>query len=70
MITKELKSKALQLKDVDKVHLVELILDSIDRPDPEIEKEWVKESEKRYAAYKKGKIKAIPYSKIIKKYSK
>ena len=30
-----------------------MLLKSIDKPDPEIEKTWALESEKRYANYKK-----------------
>ncbi|MGR3318012.1 MAG: addiction module protein [Candidatus Anammoxibacter sp.] len=69
MITKELKHKALTLKDLDKIQLVEILLDSIDRPDHEVEKEWIKESENRYKAYREGKIKGIPYSKIQRKHA-
>ena len=47
------------LQAIDKIHLVELILNSLDSPDPEIERVWVEESEKRYEAYKQGKSKAI-----------
>ena len=60
MTTKELELKALSLKPIEKIHLIEKMLASLDKPDPEIEKEWIAESEARYTAYKKGKIKAIP----------
>lgn len=70
MTTKELEGKALNLKPIEKIHLIEKMLESLDKPDPKIEKEWIAESEARYTAYKKGKIKAIPLEKIKKKYSK
>ena len=70
MTTKQLEEKALNLKPIEKIHLIEKMLESLDKPDPEIEKEWIAESEARYAAYKKGEIKAIPIEKIKKKYSK
>lgn len=70
MITKELQKKTLQLKPLDKVHLVEIILKSLDRPDPEIEKAWVAESEARYGAYKAGKIKAVSLDSVQKRLKK
>ena len=70
MITKELQKKALHLNPLDKIHLVEMILESLDKPDPEIEKAWVAESEARYARYKAGKIKAVTFDSVQKKLKK
>ncbi|MBT3261050.1 addiction module protein [bacterium] len=70
MVTKELKQKTLNLKPVDKIHLVEIILDSLNKPDKEIEKAWIKESEERYVAYKKGEIKAVGYDTVKKKFGR
>ena len=67
MVTKELKKKALNLKPVDKIHLVETLLESLDKPDPEIEKRWIAESEARYKAYRRGDIKAVSYDTVKKK---
>lgn len=68
MLTKELESNVLALKAIEKIHLVEILLNSLDRPNKEIEKKWVDESEKRYDAYKSGKLKGIPIEKIKAKY--
>lgn len=57
MINRELKKQALSLKASDKLKLVDLLVDSLDEPDPNIEKLWVKESKARYSSYKKGKQK-------------
>lgn len=54
MLTEEIKISALKLDAVDRVHLAEALLDSLDKTDEQIEKTWVKESEKRYKAYKEG----------------
>lgn len=70
MVTKELQKKALNLKPIDRIRFVETILESLDKPDPEIEKAWVAESEARYAAYKKGKLKAISYKTLKKRLRK
>ncbi len=66
MITEALQKKTLQLNPLEKIHLVEMILASLDKPDPEIEKAWVAESETRYARFKAGKIKAISFDRVQK----
>lgn len=67
MVTKELEKRALNLNPLDKIHLVEKILESLDQPNPEIEEIWVKEAEERYAAFRRGEIKAIPYETVKKR---
>ncbi len=66
MTTKELEKQSLKLKAIDKIHLVEKILTSLDKPDPEIEKLWTKEANARFAAYEKGALKTIPFETVIK----
>ena len=56
MIRKTLKAEVLELKATDKLRLVELLIDSLDQPDPHIEQLWIKESEARYSSYKKGNV--------------
>lgn len=70
MVTKELESDVLSLKAIDKIHLFEISLNSLDSPDKEIESKWVDESEKRFDAYKSGKLKGISIEKIKVKYEK
>lgn len=70
MIAKDLERKTLQLKPFDKIHLVEILLESMDEPNPEIEKAWVAESEARYTAYKAGKIKAVSLDGVQKRLKK
>ncbi|MBC2704250.1 addiction module protein [Desulfobacula sp.] len=64
MITEEIKKRALKLNAVDRVHLAETLLDSLDKTDEQIEKIWLLESEKRYKAYKEGSIKGIPLEQL------
>lgn len=66
MTIKEIEKKSLELNALDKIHLVEKLLSSLDKPDPEIEKAWTIEAEKRFAAYEKGDLKAIPLEKVLK----
>jgi putative addiction module component (TIGR02574 family) len=64
----ELAHKASILKPVEKLKLVEAILYSLDKIDPEIEKAWVAEAEARYEAYKRGELKVIDWEDIKKRY--
>ncbi len=70
MLTQEIKKEILGLNSLDKIHLAEMIFDSLDKPDSEIEKIWINESEKRYKAYKQNKIQGIFLSEIKEKYEK
>ncbi len=69
MLASDLTDKILSLDDLDKIRLIELLMDSLDRPSPEVEALWVKESEARYNAYKSGNIKGIPFEDIQKRYA-
>ena len=51
MIDQNIQHQILNLKASEKINLVELILSSLDKPDLEIEKKWIEESEKRYNAF-------------------
>ena len=65
---KELAEKATMLQPVERIRLVEAILYSLDKPDEEIEKSWIAESEDRYQAYKRGSIKTVDWEDIKKRY--
>ncbi|AOS84999.1 addiction module protein [Chlorobaculum limnaeum] len=67
MITKELKAQVLSLNPIDKIGLVEMLLESLDKTDPEIEAAWVAESERRYAAYKRGEIQGSTLDEVKKR---
>ena len=67
MITKELKKEILHLNPIDKIQLVELILESLNEPDPEIETAWVAESEARYSKFKEDKTEAISLDSVKKR---
>ena len=64
----QLAKKAIELQPTERIRLVEAILHSLDRPDLDIEKSWVSESEARYEAYKRGKLKAFDWDEIKKGY--
>ena len=59
MTTKTIEQNILKLSPIKRIHVVETILKSLNKPDPEIERAWIAESEKRYTAFKTEKVKAI-----------
>lgn len=65
----QLVKKAIGLRPIERIQLVEAILYSLDRPDAEVEKSWVAESEARYEAYKRGELMAIEWDEIRKRYA-
>ena len=70
MLTEKIKTSALKLNVIDRIHLAEVILDSLDKTDEEIEKMWVRESENRYQAYKEGRVKGISLRHLRKRIEK
>ncbi len=64
MLTEEIKTSALELNVIDRIHLAEIILDSLDKTDDQIEKVWVEESENRYQAYKEGRVIGISLEQL------
>jgi putative addiction module component (TIGR02574 family) len=68
-ITKDnILEKAKKLKPIEKLQLVEALLESLDKPDPEIEKLWIKEADERYEAYKRGELQSTDWEEIKKRY--
>ena len=60
----QLARKAFGLQPTERIRLVEAILYSLDKPDPDIEQSWIAESEARYEAYKRGELEAIDWDEI------
>ena len=62
------KEEVLALNPVEKLKLVDEILNSLDNPDEKLDKIWIEESEKRISAYDQGKTKSINSEKVFSKY--
>ena len=58
------------LKPVEKLRLVDEILNSLNRPDSELDKLWAQEAESRIDAYDAGKLSSVSAVEVFKKYSK
>lgn len=68
--TKKLADEALCLSSKERATLADTLLVSLDRPDPEIDVVWKVEAENRLKAYKAGRIKAVPLSRVLVSYRK
>ena len=66
--TKALSEQARQLTPEERLALVEDLLDSLHRTDPEIDRLWAEEARDRLAAYRRGEIEAIPFEEVLDKY--
>jgi putative addiction module component (TIGR02574 family) len=64
----KLHKEVESLPDVQKLQLVDALLIELDKPDPEIDKVWADEAHRRWKAYKSGKMKAIPYQEVMRKF--
>jgi putative addiction module component (TIGR02574 family) len=60
----------ITLPDLDRLQIVDYLLESLDIPNQEIERLWVAEAQDRYAAYTRGELKAIPMEDVFGKYKK
>jgi len=66
----QLAKKATGLQPIERIQLVEAILYSLDKPDPDIEQSWIAKSEARYEAYKREELDAIDWEEIKKRYER
>jgi putative addiction module component (TIGR02574 family) len=64
----KLKAEIQALPDTDKLQLVDVILQDLDKPDPEIDRVWADEARKRWAAYKTGKVPTVDYKTVMAKH--
>ena len=65
---KTLLENALKLRPVDRAHLIEGLMASLEKPDPEIDSIWEQEALRRYEAYKEKRLKVKDLDEVLKKY--
>ncbi len=64
---KEIEEEALRLPSHERAQLAEHLIHSLDEvEDPEAERLWIEEAERRYQEYKQGKVKAKPAGMVFK----
>lgn len=66
----KVRKQAQALADSDKLRLVDVLLSELDKPDPDIDRVWSAESQRRWKAYKAGRMRAVPYKEVMKKFKK
>jgi len=63
----EILESARKLRPVDRLHLIDALLESLDEPDPAIEAAWLAEAQDRLAAYERGELPAGPIEELFAK---
>jgi len=63
---KEIEEEALRLPSHEQAQLAERLIHSLDEEDPEADKLWREEAERRYRAYKEGKVKTKSADLVFK----
>ena len=66
MLAEQLKT----LPEMDRLKIVDYLLESLDIPSQEVERLWVAESQDRYEAYMRGEIPSVPIEEALAKYRK
>jgi putative addiction module component (TIGR02574 family) len=64
----KLTAEIRNLSDIEKLQLVDTILEDIEKPDPEIDRIWAEEARKRWNAYKAGRIPTLSYDTVMAKH--
>ena len=67
---KTLSQRARALPPAERLALVDDILGSLDETNPEIDRLWAAEAEDRLAAWRRGEIRAIPLTEVLRKYGR
>ena len=67
MSTTEIARQALKLTSAERSDLVDLLLKSLDQPDPEIDSVWAEEAEKRLRAIDEGRLGVVPLEEALEK---
>jgi putative addiction module component (TIGR02574 family) len=62
--------EAERLPAADRIKLVEHLLTTLDKPDPEIDQAWAEESERRLDAYLEGETTARDAKDVLAKHLK
>ncbi|MEP6743365.1 MAG: addiction module protein [bacterium] len=68
--TREILDRVMELSAVEKAHLVDELLSSLDEPDEAIDELWRKEIEDRIQAYQAGKLQSVSLADVLAKYRK
>jgi hypothetical protein len=65
---KTLLEEVLMLNASEKLALIEVLYESLDKPDPEVDKAWLDVAAERHAAVLKGEARLISSDEVFGKY--
>jgi putative addiction module component (TIGR02574 family) len=68
--TNELLKEALKLAPKEKASFIEALMESLDTPDPALDKLWKQECESRLDAYENGNLKTVSVQEAFAKYNR
>jgi len=66
MSTTEVMEQALKLKASERYMLLEMLHQSLDKPDPEIDRIWREEALRRVQAYDEGKLATVSMEEVFR----
>jgi len=66
--SKAIVDRALELPENERAEVVEQLLLSLDKPNPDIEEQWAIEVESRIDAYDRGEIRSVPADEVFAKH--
>lgn len=69
-LKKDIKKQLDDLTDNEKMLVLNYLVKELDRPDPEIDKAWLKEISIREKELKSGKAKMMMHNEVFGKYRK
>ena len=65
MKTQDLKGEISDLPVDQRVELADYILKTLNQPDPEVEKAWAKEAQRRLKELENGEVEPIPGEQVM-----
>lgn len=66
--TDKILYEALKLSPAEKARVIDELIKSLDQPDEEMDKIWMKEGESRIDAYDRGELKTVTVEEAFLKY--
>jgi putative addiction module component (TIGR02574 family) len=66
MSTAEVIEQALKLPAAERYALLELLHQSLDKPDPEIDQVWQREALRRLQAYDEGRLECVSLEEVFR----
>jgi putative addiction module component (TIGR02574 family) len=66
MSTSDVIEQALKLKASERFALIQALQESLDKSDPEIDRIWLEEAQRRLQAHREGRLAAIPMEEVFR----